>query len=152
MPPRFDRFGSDEVLVNREKDRRKSEGKALDSNPVVTGECPTMHKVAFGTLEILLDFKEASSYLETVGESLSPRILVTTEIDWSWTRILQQFAGVVTNKGTRVSRGAEVLVIMGKAGALGTKIATEVLRSGSQAQIVCCGNEASVYLVDEKAS
>lgn len=66
-------------------------------------------------------------------------------------RILQHFVGVITNKGTRVSRAAEVLVIMDKPGVLGTKNATELLHSGSEAQIVCWGNEASVYLVDEKA-
>lgn len=119
--------------------------------PSLTGECPTMHKAAFGTLEILLDFKEANNYLETMTES-PPKILVTTEIDWSWTRILQYFQGVVTNKGTRVSRAAEVLVIMGKAGVLGSKNATEILPSGGQAHIVCRGNEAFVYVIDEKPS
>ena len=119
--------------------------------PVVTGECPTMHKAARGRLKILSGFKEASDYLETRNKN-SSEILVTTEIDWSWTRILQHFVGVITNKGTRVSRAAEVLVIMDKPGVLGTKNATEVLHSGSEAQIVCWGNEASVYLVDEKAS
>jgi phosphoenolpyruvate synthase/pyruvate phosphate dikinase len=135
--------------------RQKSHGKSpkmdVANNPALTGECPTMYKAGFGTLQILSEFKEANKYVETMCER-SPRILVTTEIDWSWTRILQHFVGVITNKGTRVSRAAEVLVIMDKPGVLGTKNATEVLHSGSEAQIVCWGNEASVYLVDEKAS
>jgi phosphoenolpyruvate synthase/pyruvate phosphate dikinase len=151
MTPRYDRVRSDEVLMNREKGRRKPEDKDLVNRPVLTGECPTMHKAALGTLEILLDFVQANNYLETRGES-SPKILVTTEIDWSWTRILQHFLGVITNKGTRVSRAAEVLVIMDKPGVLGTKNATEVLHSGSEAQIVCWGNEASVHLFDEEAN
>ena len=135
--------------------RQKSHGKSpkmdVANNPALTGECPTMYKAAFGTLQILSEFKEANKYVETMCER-SRKILVTTEIDWSWTRILQHFVGVITNKGTRVSRAAEVLVIMDKPGVLGTKNATEVLHSGSEAQIVCWGNEASVYLVDEKAS
>lgn len=110
-----------------------------------------MYKAAFGTLQILSEFKEANKYAETMCQR-SPRILVTTEIDWSWTRILQHFVGVITNKGTRVSRAAEVLVIMDKPGVLGTKNATEVLHSGSEAQIVCRGNEASVHLVDDEAN
>jgi len=132
--------------MRTDRAKRKS-GKKGD--PFLTGECPTMYKAAGGILEILLDFEQANSYVETTGES-SRKILVTIEIDWSWTRILQHFVGVITNKGTRVSRAAEVLVIMDKPGVLGTKNATEVLHSGSEAQIVCWGNEASVYLVDEK--
>jgi phosphoenolpyruvate synthase/pyruvate phosphate dikinase len=117
--------------------------------PVVTGECPTMHRAARGRLWVLPSFKEASRYLETRNRN-SQEILVTTEIDWSWTRILEHFLGVITNRGTRVSRAAEVLVIMNKPGVLGTKNATEMLHSGSHADIVCNGNEASVYLVQER--
>lgn len=116
---------------------------------MLAGECPTMHKAALGTVENLVDFKQASNYLETINEG-SPKILVTTEIDWSWTRILEHFVGVITNQGTRVSRAAEVLGIMDRPGALGTKKATEILHSGTQAQIVCDGNEALVYLVQER--
>jgi len=56
--------------------------------PVVTGECPTMHKAARGKVRVLSHFKEASDYLETKIKN-SSEILVTTEIDWSWTRILE---------------------------------------------------------------
>jgi len=116
---------------------------------VATGECPTMHKAALGSLRVLSDFELARTYVETNrGNSLE--ILVTTEIDWSWTRILEHFAGVITNHGTRVSRAAEVLGLMNKPGVLGTQKATEILHSGTQAHIVCDGNEASVYLVHEK--
>lgn len=108
-----------------------------------------MNNVAFGRLEVFLDFKQANHYLETANQG-SSKILVTNEIDWSWTRILERFEGVITNQGTRVSRAAEVLTLMKKPGALGTKRATEILRSGTQAHIVCHGNVASVYLVSEK--
>jgi phosphoenolpyruvate synthase/pyruvate phosphate dikinase len=117
--------------------------------PVVTGECPTMCKAARGMIRVLSGFKEASHYLKTRNKN-SLEILVTTEIDWSWTRILEHFLGVITNRGTRVSRGAEVLVIMNKPGVLGTKNATEMLHSGTGAHIVCNGNKASVYLLREK--
>lgn len=116
--------------------------------PVVTGQCPTKYKAARGKLKVFLGFKEANNYLETKNRN-SSEILVTTEIDWSWTRILEHFVGVITDRGTRVSRAAEVLVIMNKPGVLGTRKATEVLHSGIQAHIVCDGNEASVYLVHE---
>ncbi len=108
-----------------------------------------MNTIVFGRLEVFLDFKQANNYLETVNQGTS-KILVTTEIDWSWTRILEHFQGVITNQGTRVSRAAEVLTLMNKPAVLGTKKATEILRSGTQAHIVCDGNVALVYLVHEK--
>ena len=136
--------------MGKHKTNGKSGKKDLANTPVLTGECPAMNKVAFGRLEVFLDFRQANLYLETVNQG-SSKILVTTEIDWSWTRILERFEGVVTNQGTRVSRAAEVLTLMKKPGVLGTKRATEILRSGTQAHIVCHGNVALVYLVDEKS-
>jgi len=127
----------------------KPGNKDLIPVPVVTGECPTMHKAARGMIRILSGFKEANNYLETRNKN-SSEILVTTEIDWSWTRILEHFLGVITDRGTRVSRAAEVLVIMNKPGVLGTKNATEMLHSGTRAHIVCNGNEGSVYLLHER--
>jgi phosphoenolpyruvate synthase/pyruvate phosphate dikinase len=122
--------------------------KALANTPLLTGECPTMHKVAFGRLEVFLGFKQANHYLETAHQGAS-KILVTPEIDWSWTRILEYFEGVITDQGTRVSRAAEVLTLMNKPGVLGAKTATEILNSGTQAHIVCHGNVALVYLIGE---
>ncbi len=107
-----------------------------------------MHKTALGSLRVLSNHKLADKYLETKIKN-SSEIFITTEIDWSWTRILEHFAGVITNRGTRVSRAAEVLGLMNKPGVLGTQKATEVLHSGIQAHIVCVGNEALVYLVHE---
>ncbi len=117
--------------------------------PVLTGECPAMDKAAFGKLEILSDFSHAQNYLERLDRDAA-KILVTAEIDWSWTRILEHFVGVITDQGTRVSRAAEVLTLMDKPGVLGTKKATEILHSGARAEIVCHGNEALVYLVHEE--
>ena len=114
--------------------------------PEIAGECPTMHRTTRGTVRVLVDFKEAYRYVETAIEP-SAEILVTREIDWSWTRILEQFSGVITDHGTRVSRAAEVLVIMDKPGVLGAKRATQLLDSGIEVQIVCYGNQARVYCV-----
>ena len=139
----------DGLLMDKGKSNRISGKKDLINIPFLTGECPTMNTIAFGRLEVFLDFKQANNYLETVNQG-SSKILVTTEIDWSWTRILEHFQGVITNQGTRVSRAAEVLTLMNKPAVLGTKKATEILRSGTQAHIVCDGNVALVYLVHEK--
>ena len=139
----------DEGLICRYEMSGKPGKKDFIHIPVVTGECPTMYKAARGRLKVLSGFKEASDYLETKNKN-SSEILVTTEIDWSWTRILEHFAGVITNHGTPVSRAAEVLGLMNKLGVLGTQKATETLHSGTQAYIVCDGNEALVYLVREK--
>ena len=133
-------------------DSRKMNGRLVKKDPttipLLTGECPTMNKAAFGNVMILPNFELADKYLETKIKN-SSEILVTTEIDWSWTRILEHFAGVITNRGTRVSRAAEVIGLMNKPGVLGTQKATEILHPGIQAHIVCDGNEALVYLVHE---
>jgi len=134
--------------MDSRKMNRRSAKKDPTTIPVLTGECPTMHKTALGSLRVLSNHKLADKYLETRNKN-SSEILVTTEIDWSWTRILEHFVGVITNRGTRVSRAAEVIGLMNKPGVLGTRKATEVLHSGIQAHIVCDGNEASVYLVHE---
>ena len=134
--------------MDSRKMNRRSAKKDPTAIPLLTGGCPTMHKTGLGSLRVLSNFELADKYLETKIKN-SSEILVTTEIDWSWTRILEHFTGVITNRGTRVSRAAEVLGLMNKPGVLGTQKATEVLHSGIQAHIVCDGNEALVYLVHE---
>lgn len=131
------------LLIDCGKNREKME---LIPIPEITGECPTMHRATRGNVRVLVDFKEASNYTERARER-SAEILVTREIDWSWTRILDRFSGVITDHGTRVSRAAEVLVIMDKPGVLGAKRATQLLESGIDVQVICNGNEASVYCV-----
>jgi phosphoenolpyruvate synthase/pyruvate phosphate dikinase len=115
-------------------------------SPLLTGECPNMHKAALGKATVLLEFAQARAYLSTMGEG-PPRILVTREIDWSWARVIERFEGVIADRGTRISRGAEVLMIMDKPGVLGAKKATELLRPGAKLQIVCSGNEAFVHRI-----
>jgi phosphoenolpyruvate synthase/pyruvate phosphate dikinase len=113
-------------------------------SPILTGECPSMHKAALGEATVLLGFAQASAYLTTM-EKGPPRILITKEIDWSWARIVERFEGVIADRGTRISRGSEVLMIMDKPGVLGAKTATELLRSGGKVHIVCSGNKACAY-------
>lgn len=131
------------LVIDCGKNREKME---LIPIPEITGECPTMHRATRGTVRVLADFKEASGYVATARQP-SAEILVTREIDWSWTHILERFSGVITDHGTRVSRAAEVLVIMDKPGVLGAKRATQMLESDIDVQIVCNGNKASVYFV-----
>jgi phosphoenolpyruvate synthase/pyruvate phosphate dikinase len=133
----------DGLVIDCGKNREKME---LTPIPEIAGECPTMNRAARGTVRVLVDFKEASGYVEAARQP-SAEILVTREIDWSWTRILERFSGVITDHGTRVSRGAEVLVIMDKPGVLGTKKATQLLESGTEVQVICSGNEARVYCI-----
>ena len=126
----------------------KSDGqKKLRNIPQLTGECPTMQKAAYGIVWVLEDYEKAGSFVENM-ERDSPWILVTREFDWSWTRILENFAGVISDDGTRVSRASEVLGMMGKPGVLGTGNATEILRSGARALILCEGSKGYVYLVE----
>ncbi|MFX1285732.1 MAG: PEP-utilizing enzyme [Promethearchaeota archaeon] len=71
-----------------------------------------------------------------------PRILVCPMIDWSWSDVVNKVAGVVTDHGTRVSRGSEVSGIVQVPAVLGTKIATQQIKEGNFIQIFCEGMEA----------
>ncbi|MFX0123062.1 MAG: PEP-utilizing enzyme [Candidatus Hodarchaeota archaeon] len=71
-----------------------------------------------------------------------PRILVCPRIDWSWSDIVNEVAGVVTDHGTRVSRGSEVSGIVQVPAVLGTKTATKQISEGDFIEIFCEGNEA----------
>ncbi|MFX1512948.1 MAG: PEP-utilizing enzyme [Promethearchaeota archaeon] len=119
----------------------------MDSLKLI-GVCPNMNKAASGYSVILIDLEQANYYVKTINITKS-LILVTSQIDWTWTRVLEHFKGVITDHGTRVSRAAEVLALMTLPGALGTENATKVLRSGDQVQIVCKGNKTHVYVSSE---
>jgi len=56
--------------------------------------------------------------------------------------IVNKVAGVVTDHGTRVSRGSEVSGIVQVAAVLGTKQATQVIQNNDFIEIICEGNEA----------
>ncbi|UCG90068.1 MAG: hypothetical protein JSU57_06290 [Candidatus Heimdallarchaeota archaeon] len=71
-----------------------------------------------------------------------PRILVCPRIDWSWSDIVNEVAGVVTDHGTRVSRGSEVSGIVQVPAVLGTKTATHQIQEGDVIEIFCEGMEA----------
>jgi phosphohistidine swiveling domain-containing protein len=72
----------------------------------------------------------------------SPRILVCPLLDWSWSDIAIKVAGVVTDHGTRVSRGSEVSGIVQVAAVLGTRNATKMINDGDYIKIICEGNDA----------
>ncbi len=72
----------------------------------------------------------------------SPHILVCPNLDWSWSDIANAVAGIVTDHGTRVSRGSEVSGIVQVPAVLGTKVATQQIIEGDFIEIVCEGTEA----------
>ncbi len=80
----------------------------------------------------------------------SPRILICPLLDWSWSDIANKVAGVVTDHGTRVSRGSEVSGIVQVAAVLGTRTATKMINDGDYVKIICEGNDA-LAKVFEKA-
>ncbi len=71
-----------------------------------------------------------------------PHILVCPNLDWSWSDIANVVAGVVTDHGTRVSRGSEVSGIVQVPAILGTRVATQQISEGDFIEIVCEGTEA----------
>ena len=57
-------------------------------------------------------------------------------LDWSWSDIANNVAGVVTDHGTRVSRGSEVSGIVQVAAVLGTRDATAKIKDGDFVKII----------------
>ena len=81
-----------------------------------------------------------------------PRILVCPLLDWSWSDIANSVAGVVTDHGTRVSRGSEVSGLVQVAAVLGTRHATTDILDGDYIKIICEGNDATakVFTIDNE--
>jgi phosphohistidine swiveling domain-containing protein len=102
-----------------------------------------------GVAFVALDPASARSLIEHFRDQ-TPRILVSPLIDWSWSDIVNNVAGVVTDHGTRVSRGSEVSGIVQVAAVLGTRHATTRIKDGDYIQIICEGNEALAKVFDPK--
>jgi phosphohistidine swiveling domain-containing protein len=81
-----------------------------------------------------------------------PRILICPLLDWSWSDIANKVAGVVTDHGTRVSRGSEVSGIVQVAAVLGTRRATADIIDGDYVKIICEGNDAKakIYTINSE--
>ena len=78
------------------------------------------------------------------------RILVCPELDWSWSDVANNVNGVVTDHGTRVSRGSEVSGIVQVAAVLGTRVATSKIKDGDYIRIICEGNDAVAKVYRKK--
>ncbi|MHA1994748.1 MAG: PEP-utilizing enzyme [Candidatus Hodarchaeales archaeon] len=94
-----------------------------------------------GVAFVALDPASARARIENFRDQ-TPRILISPLIDWSWSDIANSVAGIVTDHGTRVSRGSEVSGIVQVAAVLGTRDATTKIKDGDYIQIICEGNEA----------
>ena len=94
--------------------------------------------------------EEARSSLEAFRQSKTPRILVCPQLDWSWSDVANNVNGVVTDHGTRVSRGSEVSGIVQVAAVLGTRVATSKIKDGDYIRIICEGNDAVAKVYRKK--
>ncbi len=93
--------------------------------------------------------KAARARISTFQDD-TPRILVCPRIDWSWSDVVNEVVGVVTDHGTRVSRGSEVSGIVQVPAVLGTKTATKQIREGDFIEIFCEGMEAIAKVYSDK--
>ncbi|MFX1506143.1 MAG: PEP-utilizing enzyme [Promethearchaeota archaeon] len=93
---------------------------------------------------------EAARARISTFQDKKPRILVCPRIDWSWSDIVNDVAGVVTDHGTRVSRGSEVSGIVQVPAVLGTKTATQQIVEGDYIEIYCEGMEAMAKVYSKK--
>ena len=94
--------------------------------------------------------EEARQRLDAFNTSKSSRILVCPQLDWSWSDVANNVKGVVTDHGTRVSRGSEVSGIVQVAAVLGTRIATLKIKDGDYIKIICEGNDAVAKVYRKK--
>ncbi len=92
---------------------------------------------------------DARNRMSTFQDGIS-HILVCPKIDWSWSDVVNEVAGVVTDHGTRVSRGSEVSGIVQVPAVLGTKIATLEVKEGDFIEIYCEGMEAVAKVYSKK--
>lgn len=99
-----------------------------------------------GIAFVALEPEEARVKLDSFRSSDEPRILVCPLLDWSWSDIANKVSGVVTDHGTRVSRGSEVSGIVQVPAVLGTRVATKKIIDGDYIFIICEGNEAQAKI------
>ena len=85
--------------------------------------------------------EEARKKIISLGKNI-PLILVCPQLDWSWSDVANEVAGVITDHGTRVSRGSEVSGIVQVPAVLGTRNATSEIKEGDYITIACEGVEA----------
>ncbi len=93
--------------------------------------------------------EQARERMELFSKDI-PRILVCPLLDWSWSDIANKVAGVVTDHGTRVSRGSEVSGIVQVAAVLGTRHATTDILDDDYIKIICEGNDAIAKVYSSK--
>ncbi|MFX0171227.1 MAG: PEP-utilizing enzyme [Candidatus Hodarchaeota archaeon] len=94
---------------------------------------------------------EARNRIATFGGD-KPRVLVCPSLDWSWSDVVDAVTGVITDHGTRVSRGSEVSGIVQVPAVLGTINATTKVQEGDFIEIFCEGNEAIAKVYSKSSS
>jgi pyruvate,water dikinase len=105
------------------------------------------YQVFTGYAFLAMNPTDARKYLsKQSAKQNKSAILVTGVVDWSWSDIIDRVGGVVTDHGTRVSRGAEVAGLLSIPAVLGTNSATREIKNGDRIRIVCEGNKAYAYV------
>jgi phosphohistidine swiveling domain-containing protein len=103
-----------------------------------------------GIAFIAMTPKDARYRISQFSENMNDHILICPSLDWSWSDVANEVAGVVADHGTRVSRGSEVSGIVQVAAVLGTRNATSVIKEGDFIEIFCEGNEAIAKVYSAK--
>jgi phosphohistidine swiveling domain-containing protein len=108
---------------------------------ILKGWAPSTTLRAEGYALIVQSPNEAREKLAQI-KNKKKVILVCPSLDWSWSDIANQVAGVITDHGTRVSRGSEVSGIVQVPAVLGTKESTALINNNEFIEIYCDHNEA----------
>jgi phosphohistidine swiveling domain-containing protein len=108
---------------------------------ILKGWAPSTTLRAEGYALIALTPNEAREKLALI-QYRKKIILVCPSLDWSWSDVADEVAGVITDHGTRVSRGSEVSGIVQVPAVLGTKNSTTLITNNEFVEIYCDHNEA----------
>jgi len=107
------------------------------SRVLLTGES-IGRKIGQGEVNVIEDVKEMQKFKKG-------QVLVTTMTDPDWEPIMKIASAIVTDKGGRTCHAAIVSRELGIPCIVGTKKATEVLKSGQEVTVDCTGEEGKIW-------
>jgi pyruvate,water dikinase len=105
---------------------------------IITTGAPVGEKIGVGNAKIIKDTSKLDQFKK--GE-----VLVTDITDPDWEPIMKIASAIVTNRGGRTCHAAIVSRELGIPCVVGTRDATQKIKTGKPITVVCSGEEGKVY-------
>ena len=111
----------------------------IDKKPILAG-IAIGNKIGQGKVHIIEDISK-------IGEFKKGEVLVTKMTDPDWVSIFPLASAIVTNEGGRTAHAAIVSRELGLPCIVGTKTATQILKTGEEITVDCTsGSEGKIFL------